>query len=103
MKKKIFEKTTVTCLTQDKVAQLGSVIHGLAQITPEGVTIQEEITQKRNPRNPKLFDGNYVSLSRNREGKYGLYLKSLREDTAIDVYALGVYREILNALTSVAR
>ena len=51
-------------------------------------------------RNPKVFNGKYISVTRQDDGTYRLYFKPMKvsEDFSLERYALGVYNEICIAL-----
>ena len=56
-------------------------------------------------RNPRLFDGKYVTLTRWNDGTIRLYFKKLRtdEDFTVDGYALAVCNEIRLALKGLVK
>ena len=51
-------------------------------------------------RNPKLFDGEYISLVHMRNGRYQCHMKTISASTVSDCYGLAykVYSELVNAL-----
>ena len=52
----------------------------------------------RHKRNPKLYDGKYVSMVRMQNGKFQMHLKTMDENLDREKFAFGVYSEIVNAL-----
>lgn len=60
---------------------------------------EEEIRKKRNPSNPKLLDGNYVTMIRTKNGEYKFYLKQFEATPKVNAYevAKAVGDEIVNA------
>ena len=56
-------------------------------------------------RNPRLFDGKYVTLTRWNDGTIRLYFKKLRtdDDFTVDGYALAVCNEIRLALKGLVK
>ena len=56
-------------------------------------------------RNPRLFDGKYVTLTRWADGTIRLYFKKLRtdDDFTVDGYALAVCNEIRLALKGLVK
>ena len=51
-------------------------------------------------RNPRVFNGKYISVTRQDDGTYRLNFKPLKVDEGFSVerYAFGVYRELHQAL-----
>ncbi len=51
-------------------------------------------------RNPRVFNGKYISVTRQDDGTYRLNFKPLKVDDGFSVerYAFGVYRELHQAL-----
>ena len=57
------------------------------------------ISGRTDRRNPKLFDGRYVSLVHMQNGKYQVHMRTIDASAALDRKALGqnVYSELLQA------
>ena len=49
-------------------------------------------------RNPRVFNGQYISITRREDGSLRLNFKPRPETMSIDYYAFEVYREIRNGL-----
>lgn len=61
---------------------------------------EESIRKGRAPLNPKLFDGEYVSMVRMQNGKYQFHFKTINLTHDLDRQALAykVYSELTDAL-----
>ena len=61
---------------------------------------EETMMSKPCRRNPKLFDGKYLSLVHKQNGKYQCHLKTITVSDGFDSHTLDgkVYDELLNAL-----
>lgn len=109
MNRKKYDNTSLTCIFQSTNPfdaespstlnpQPSTVLAGIISRTPEGFRFEEAIRKGRAPRNPKLFDGNYLSMVRMQNGRYQLHLKTMSEVLDHEKYAFGVYSEVINAL-----
>ena len=60
----------------------------------------ETIRSTAGKRNPHVFDGEYITVTRRDDGSYRLNFKPLKTgaDFSLERYALGVYNEICIAL-----
>lgn len=88
-----------TVMQNDALLAEGKCYNGiLTRDTEDHFRFEESIRQVRPARNPKLYDGKYVSLVRMQNGKYQMHLKTLDEQTDPQCFAFGVYSEIINAL-----
>jgi len=63
-------------------------------------TFVETLPQKDGKRNPHIFDGKYITVTRRDDGSLRLNFKELKtgDDFSLERYALGVYNEICIAL-----
>lgn len=89
-----------TVMQSEALLQEGKCYTGvLSRIDEEHYRFEESIRRTRPARNPKLYDGAYISMTRMMNGKYQLHLKTM-EPTAINPskYAFDVYAEIIDAL-----
>ncbi len=89
-----------TVMQNDALLEKGKCYTGvLSRLDEEHYRFEESIRRTRAPRNPKLYDGAYISMTRMMNGKYQLHLKTM-EPASIDAskYAFGVYGEIIDAL-----
>ena len=99
-------KNTILCVDLKTVMQTDSLLNEgqcyTGVLTRDGEShfrFEEAARKGRPPRNPKLFDGKFVSMVRMQNGRYQIHLKTM--DTADfdrDTFAFGVYSEINNAL-----
>lgn len=66
----------------------------------EHFTFTETVPQKDGRRNPHVFDGKYITVTRRDDGSLRLNFKELKtgEDFDLERYGLGVYNEICLAL-----
>lgn len=88
-----------TVMQNDAILSEGKSYAGL--LTRDGedhFRFEEAVRRGRPPRNPKLFDGRYVSMVRMHNGRYQMHLKTMDQNVSHDDYAFRVYVEISNAL-----
>ena len=67
----------------------------------EGFRFEEAVKQKRPRRNPKLYEGQYVSLVHRSDGKYACSLKCISphdKDFDHNMVAFRIYLELIDAL-----
>ena len=67
----------------------------------EGFRFEEAVKQKRPRRNPKLYEGQYVSLVHRSDGKYACSLKCISphdKDFDHNTVAFRIYLELIDAL-----
>ena len=99
-----------TILHSDRKMKVGKDYQGVLKLDQEG-TIDEFLS--RDPhytfiealpwsmkRNPRVFNGKYISVTRQDDGTYRLNFKPLKtgEGFNLEHYALGVYNEICIAI-----
>lgn len=66
-----------------------------------GFRFEEAVKQKRPRRNPKLYEGQYVSLVHRSDGKYACTLKCINDkekDFDHHTLAFRIYLELISAL-----
>ena len=98
MNKKTYSSTKLTCVLQEDYEITPDKCHtGIISITSDGFLFQESIRKGRPPRNPKLYDGKYVSMVRMQNGRYHMHLKTLDDHIDREHYAFDVYCDIMNA------
>ena len=100
MYKKTYTNTTLTCSLQESTEiQKGQCLVGVISKSPEGFRFEEAVRKGRPPRNPKLYDGKFISMVKRQDGRYQCYLKkAISEGLDKHAFAEGVYQEIINAL-----
>lgn len=100
MKKKTYLNVTLQCLMQQEEMDATNCPTGVLSMNNEGFRFEETLRNRRLRRNPKLFDGEYVSMVRKQNGRYQCHLKSFyptsREKR--DELARKVYDELVSAL-----
>lgn len=89
-----------TVMQNDALLKKGKCYTGvISRLDEVHYRFEESIPRRRAPRNPRLYDGIFISMTRTASGKYRLYLKAM---TPADIepakYAFAVYGEILDAL-----
>lgn len=99
MQKKTYSNTTLTCTLQNSdELQESQCLTGVISKTHDGFRFEEAIRKGRPPRNPKLYDGLYISMVRMQNGRYQCHLKTMDKGFDKQTFAEGVYQEIVNAL-----
>lgn len=91
--------------------KLGKEYQGIFRLDSEGIvdeflyrdphlTFVETVPQTAGKRNPHIFDGQFITVTRRDDGSYRLNFKPLKTgaDFSLERYALGVYNEICIAL-----
>lgn len=89
-----------TYMQNEVLLVVGQSYNGILTRDAEDHFIFEEAIRKgRAPRNPKLFDGDYISLVRMQNGKYQCHLKTFDPCGSGDAKELAfkVYSEMINA------
>ena len=104
MQKKTYQNITLVCHLQNK-KQLPETecLSGVISKTTDGVLFQETLSHKRVVRNGKLYQGNYVSIVRRKNGLYYPILKAIKASAVNDrsTLAFSIYSEISEALNCV--
>lgn len=101
MQKKTYNDVQLNCVFQQVSELTDSVcLTGVISRNEGGFRFEEEIKKGRCPRNPKLYDGEYVSLVRMVNGKYQMHAKTMRLEPGFDpsAIAFGFYQDVINAL-----
>ena len=74
---------------------------GVLSMNQDGFRFEESVKQKRPRRNPKLYEGDYVSLVHRSDGKYACTLKCISphdKDFDHHTVAFRIYLELIDAL-----
>ena len=74
---------------------------GVLSKDSDGFRFEEAVKQKRPRRNPKLYEGDYVSLVHRSDGKYACTLKCISphdKDFDHNNVAFRIYLELIDAL-----
>ena len=100
MQKKTYNDIQLNCVFQN-VNDLPDelCLKGVISREDGGFRFEEEVKKGRDPRNPKLFDGQYCSLVHMQNGKYQIHMKTINASQVADRNALAfnVYSELLSA------
>lgn len=100
MQKKTYTATNLSCtLQQDTEITPDKCLNGVISKTDDGFRFEEAVRKGRPKRNPKLFDGNYISLVHMQNGKYQCHMKTICASKGLDRQELAfkVYSELLHA------
>ena len=100
-----------TLLRSDVRMVVGKEYRGTFRLDSEGIvdeflcrdphfTFVETVPQTAGKRNPRVFDGRYITVTRRDDGSLRLNFKELKvgADFNLERYALGVYNELCIAL-----
>ena len=90
-----------TFLRSDNRTKRGKVYHGLLRRdTEDHYTFLETMPSAMGKRNPRLFDGKYITITRRDDGSLRPNFKPMKigADFSIERYALGVANELMWAL-----
>lgn len=90
-----------TVLHSDSISKLGKDYQGvLTRDTDEHYTFIETIPPVAEKRNPQVFKGKFITVTRNSNGTYRPNFKPMKIDAdfSLDQYANGVANELLRAL-----
>ena len=107
MNKKIFNISTELCvdiktiLRSEIIAKTGKSYQGLlTRNTEEHFTFTETVPQNDGRRNPHVFVGKYITVTRRDDGTYRLNFRPMPtgKGFTVEKYALGVFNEICMAL-----
>ena len=88
-------------MQQAQVFNLSMSHAGVLSMNPDGFRFEEAVKQKRPRRNPKLYEGQYVSLVHRSDGKYACSLKCISphdKDFDHNMVAFRIYLELIDAL-----
>lgn len=101
MIKKNYPNVMLQCVTQQTEVNYRKSHTGILTLTDEGFRFEESV-RKSYPPNPKVYEGQYLSMVRRPNGKYRPLLKTVSPaDTTPEQrkdMAFKVYTELLNAL-----
>lgn len=95
MKKTTVEGVMLTLINQDSTESENMVCKRgmIEQTDKKRFVFSEEIPRKRTQPNPRIYDGNYLSMTCNKKGQYLVYVKGevpkkreQRKDWSIGVY-----------------
>ena len=100
-----------TVLHSDRSMKIGKEYQGVLRLDSEAeiedyrcrdahYTFIETLPQSAGKRNPHVFDGEYITVTRRDDGSLRLNFKTLKVDKGFSIYryALGVFNELMWAL-----
>lgn len=100
MGKKVFTNITLACSLQDgSVIKVNRCLRGVLAATKQGFRF-EEVVKKSKPhtRNPKIYDGDLVSLVRKEDSTVQFAFKATKEDFDPESFPFKVYQEVSSAI-----
>ena len=90
-----------TILQEDTLLNPGQCYRGVLSRTENDQYLFEEAVRvdRHGRRNPKLFDGQYVSLVHMQNGKYQVHMRTIDASAALDrkQLAFSIYSELIDA------
>ena len=99
MHKKTYSNINLICtLQKSEELQESQCLVGVMSKSPDGFRFEEAIRKGRPPRNPKLYDGKFISMVKMQNGRYQCHLKTMDKGFDKRSFAEEVYQEIVNAL-----
>ena len=99
MNKKTYTSTNLACVLQhsDEITN-DQCLNGVISKTSDGFRFEEAIRKGRPPRNPKLYDGKFISMVKMQNGRYQCHLKTMDEHFDRKNFAFAVYSELTAAM-----
>lgn len=104
MSKKVFSNTTLACSLQDgSEIKESKCLHGLLTPMGDSFRFEEEVKQQTKPhtRNPKIFDGDFISLVRKEDNTIQFSFKTTKVDFDPENFAFKVYSEVVKAIEKI--
>lgn len=102
MYKTVISNTQLQLVMQKfEVFNQNMCLPGVLSKNPDGYKFEQAKKQKRPRRNPKLYEGDYVSLVHRCDGKYACTLKYIRDQEKNfdhQTVAFRIYLELIDAL-----
>ena len=99
MNKKTYTSTNLSCVLQhSEEITNDQCLNGVISKTSDGFRFEEAIRKGRPPRNPKLYDGKFISMVKMQNGRYQCHLKTMDEHFDRKNFAFAVYSELTAAM-----
>ena len=100
MNKKNYPQIELNCVYQQvQDINENQCLNGIISRQGDGkFRFEETIRKGRAPRNPKLYDGTYISMVRMANGKYQFHMKTLTADFNRESLPFDIYGEMMAAL-----
>lgn len=102
MLKKDYSNINLTCtFQQDNEITSDVCIPGVFSRNGKDFRFEEAVRKGRSKRNPKLFDGNFISMVHMANGKYQCHMKTITASKELDRndLAFKVYSELVSAFS----
>lgn len=97
----MYQQVDLTCIMQNKEITTSECRTGVISKTPQGFYFEEAVTAEPRRLNPKLYDGEMLSMVRRQNGNYQCHLKTMPPNFDRDSFAYKVYSELLSALSNI--
>ena len=99
MNKKTYTSANLACVLQhSEEITNDQCLNGVISKTSDGFRFEEAIRKGRPPRNPKLYDGKFISMVKMQNGRYQCHLKTMGEHFDRKNFAFAVYSELTAAM-----
>ena len=99
MNKKTYTSTNLACVLQhSEEITNDQCLNGVISKTSDGFRFEEAIRKGRPPRNPKLYDGKFISMVKMQNGRYQCHIKTMDEHFDRKNFAFAVYSELTAAM-----
>ena len=99
MNKKTYTSTNLACVLQhSEEITNDQCLNGVISKTSDGFRFEEALRKGRPPRNPKLYDGKFISMVKMQNGRYQCHLKTMDEHFDRKNFAFAVYSELTAAM-----
>lgn len=104
--KKIHYQTHLFCLVNEHTEIAQRPINGQLSALPQGgFKFEQTCPEKSQARNPRLYEGEYINIGRNKEGELLINFRRTKlRDKAINIatFSEGVYQELMRELPVIA-
>lgn len=101
--KTVFKDTTLSCSLQgNSTITPDKCLHGVLAQTSDGFRFEEEVkAAKPHTRNPKIYDGQIVSLVRKEDNSIQFSFKATNDTFDPENFPFLVYQEVSNAIKQI--
>ena len=100
MTKKNYSQIELSCVYQQvQDIEQNQCLNGIISRQGDGkFRFEESVRKGRAPRNPKLYDGKFISMVKMQNGRYQCHLKTMGEHFDRKNFAFAVYSELTAAM-----
>lgn len=100
MTKKNYSQIELSCVYQQvQDIEQNQCLNGIISRQGDGkFRFEESVRKGRAPRNPKLYDGKFISMVKMQNGRYQCHLKTMDEHFDRKNFAFAVYSELTAAM-----